>query len=397
MKHLYYIGILCLSLFVISCGNSGKEVALRTGAENTTAYLSLLEGKKVGILTNHTATIGDIHLVDHLVSHGIDVRMIFGPEHGFRGDADAGRRFDHHVDEATGIPVVSVYGKTLIPADEYMQELDIAVFDIQDVGLRFYTYLSSMYYLMEACARNDVPLIILDRPNPNGHIVSGPVLDSEKYTSFVGIAPIPVVHGMTLGEMAGMINGEHWLPDNLQADITVIPCTGYTHSTEYILPLKPSPNLPNNRSIYLYPSICLFEGTRASLGRGTEFPFQVYGHPLMVGYDFTFTPVPVPGAMRPILKDQLCFGVDLRTEPSDEYVRARGFDLSYIVDAYTNLKEHAGMDDAFFTAYFDKLVGVDYVRPMIQEGVPIEEIEALWQEDLEAFKKQREPYLLYPL
>jgi uncharacterized protein YbbC (DUF1343 family) len=250
---------------------------------------------------------------------------------------------------------------------------------------------------MEACARNDVPLIVLDRPNPNGHIVSGPVLDAEKYTSFVGIVPIPVVHGLTLGEMAGMINGENWLPDNLQADLTVIPCTGYTHSTEYILPLKPSPNLPNNRSIYLYPSICLFEGTTSSLGRGTEFPFQVYGHPLMEGYDFSFTPVPVPGAMNPPLKDQLCYGVDLRTEPSDEYVRARGFDLSYIVDAYTNLKEHAGMDDAFFTAYFDKLVGVDYVRPMIQEGIPIEEIEALWQDDLEAFKEKRAPYLLYPL
>ncbi|HPV87782.1 MAG TPA: DUF1343 domain-containing protein, partial [Bacteroidales bacterium] len=282
----YYIGIIGLFLLSVSCGNRWNNEPLRTGAENTDTYLSLLEGKRVGMLTNHTALIDETHLVDSLISLGVDIRMIFAPEHGFRGNEDAGTRIDHHTDGATGVPIVSVYGAGFIPADSLMQQLDIAIFDIQDVGLRFYTYLSSMYYFMVACARNDVPLIVLDRPNPNGHIVSGPVLDMQ-YRSFVGIIPIPVVHGMTLGELACMINGELWLPDSLQVSLTVVPCLNYTHSTHYELPVKPSPNLPNNRSIYLYPSLCLFEGTRVSLGRGTEFPFQVYGHPKMSGYDFS--------------------------------------------------------------------------------------------------------------
>ncbi|HKM30748.1 MAG TPA: exo-beta-N-acetylmuramidase NamZ domain-containing protein, partial [Bacteroidales bacterium] len=280
MKHTYHLGIICLFLLLSSCGNNTENAAIRTGAQNTDAYLSLLEGKKVGILTNHTALIDNTHLVDSLSALGVDIQMIFAPEHGFRGDADAGALLDNYHDAKTGIRVVSVYGSSFIPADSLMQQLDVALYDIQDVGLRFYTYLSSMYNLMEACARNGVPLIIMDRPNPNGHLVSGPVLDM-KYKSFVGIVPIPVVHGMTLGEMAGIINGECWLPDSLHVDLTVIPCQNYTHSTHYELPIKPSPNLPNNRSIYLYPSLCLFEATRVSLGRGTDFPFQVYGHPDM--------------------------------------------------------------------------------------------------------------------
>ena len=396
MKQLYYIGLVGFSLFLTFCGLHKESHALRTGAENTEAYLSLLEGKRVGIMTNHTATLGETHLVDSLVELGVDIRMIFGPEHGFRGHADAGSRFGDHLDEETGIQVISVYGATLIPADSLIQQLDVVVFDIQDVGLRFYTYLSSMYYLMEACARNQVPLIILDRPNPNGHIVSGPVLDM-KYQSFVGIVPIPVVHGMTLGEMAGMINGENWLPAGLQAEVLVVPCENYTHSTHYQLPLKPSPNLPINRSIYLYPSICLFEATHVSLGRGTEFPFQVYGHPNMTGYDFSFTPVPVPGAQNPPQKGNLCYGVDLREYPSNEEVWSQGFDLSYVMDAYYNLKESIGMDEDFFTPYFEKLVGVDYVRPMIRQGATAEEIAAQWQDELEQFKEKRKAYLLYPL
>ena len=396
MKHLFYIGMLGVSLFLGSCGNATENTTLRTGAENTEAYLPLLEGKRVGVLTNHTALIDRTHLVDSLISLGIDIRMIFAPEHGFRGNEDAGTRIDHHTDADTGIPVVSVYGSAYIPQDSLMQQLDIAIFDIQDVGLRFYTYLSSMYYFMEACARNQVPLIILDRPNPNGHIVSGPVLDMQ-YRSFVGIIPIPVVHGMTLGELACMINGEFWLRDSLRACLTVAPCLHYTHSTHYELPVKPSPNLPNNRAVYLYPSICLFEATPVSLGRGTAFPFQVYGHPQMTGYDFSFTPQPVPGAMNPPQNGILCQGADLRTSPPDEVIWANGFDLTYIIDAFRNLNESTGMGEAFFTAYFEKLVGVDYVRSMILEGKTADEIAASWYEPLEQFKAKRSQYLIYPL
>lgn len=391
----YYIGIIGLFLLSVSCGNRWNKEPLRTGAENTDTYLSLLEGKRVGVLTNHTALIDETHLVDSLISLGVDIRMIFAPEHGFRGNEDAGTRIDHHTDGATGVPIVSVYGAGFIPADSLMQQLDIAIFDIQDVGLRFYTYLSSMYYFMVACARNDVPLIVLDRPNPNGHIVSGPVLDMQ-YRSFVGIIPIPVVHGMTLGELACMINGELWLPDSLQVSLTVVPCLNYTHSTHYELPVKPSPNLPNNRSIYLYPSLCLFEGTRVSLGRGTEFPFQVYGHPKMSGYDFSFTPLPVPGAMNPPQKGNLCYGVDLRTSPPNDIIWANGFDLTYVIDAFRNLQENDGMGEDFFTPYFEKLVGVNYVRTMILEGKEADQIAAMWYEDLESFKQKRKEYLIYP-
>ncbi|HOR11782.1 MAG TPA: DUF1343 domain-containing protein [Bacteroidales bacterium] len=395
MKHLLYIGILGLSLTLASCVNPQENTSLRTGAENTEAYLSLLKGKRVGLLTNHTALIEDKHLVDSLLSLGVDIRMIFAPEHGFRGNEDAGAQIDHQIDPKTGIPVISVYGRGAVPADSLMQQIDIAIFDIQDVGLRFYTYLSSLYYLMEACAVNNVPLLVLDRPNPNGHMASGPVLDMQ-YRSFVGVIPIPVVHAMTLGELACMINGEFWLQDSLQAPLTVIPCLNYTHQTIYELPVKPSPNLPNNRSIYLYPSICLFEATPVSLGRGTDFPFQVYGHPQMAGHDFSFTPQSVPGARNPIQKDVLCYGVDLRTSPPDEVIRARGFDLQYVIDAYRNLNENAEIGDEFFTSYFEKLVGVDYVRPMILQGKTADQIAALWADQLEDFKVKRNQYLIYP-
>jgi len=395
MKHLFYIGILGLCISLSACNNPQENNMLRTGAENTNAYLALLEGKRVGILTNHTALIEGTHLVDSLLSLGVDIRMIFAPEHGFRGDEDAGTRLDHQTDPKTGIPIISVYGSVFIPADSLMRQIDVAVYDIQDVGLRFYTYLSSMYYFKEACARNNVPLLVFDRPNPNGHIVSGPVLDMQ-FRSFVGIIPIPVVHGMTLGELACMINGEFWLKDSLQTSLTVIPCLNYTHHTLYQLPVKPSPNLPNNRSIYLYPSICLFEATPVSLGRGTDFPFQVYGHPQMAGYDFSFTPQSVPGARNPIQKDVLCYGVDLRTAPPDEVIWSNGFDLQYVIDAYRNLNENAGIGEKFFTSYFEKLVGVDYVRPMILQGKDADEIAMLWYDQLEEFKIKRSQYLIYP-
>jgi uncharacterized protein YbbC (DUF1343 family) len=331
-----------------------------------------------------------------LVSLGINVQTIFAPEHGFRGTVQAGGRIEDEIDAQTGIQIVSIYGRLQMPTDSIMQQLDVMIYDIQDVGLRFYTYMTSMYYLMEACARNHVPLILLDRPNPNGHYVDGPLLDMQ-HSSFVGIIPIPVVHGMTLGELAGMINGEYWLKDSLQCDLTVIKCQNYTHLTLYQVPISPSPNLPNNRSIYLYPSLCLFEATPVSLGRGTDAPFQIYGHPEMTGYSFQFTPVSVSAAMRPTQMNNLCYGVDLRTEPSNETIFNEGFTLKYVIDAYQNLHNNIQIGEQFFRSSFERLVGVSYARTLIMEGKSADEIKALWKEDVEQFKKDRAPYLLYPL
>ncbi|MCC8034694.1 MAG: DUF1343 domain-containing protein [Rikenellaceae bacterium] len=360
------------------------------GAVTTESYLPLLEGKKVGIMCNHTALVGKIHLVDTLLASGVNVTVVFAPEHGFRGDADAGEHVKSYIDPTTGINVISAYGSTRKPDPKEIAGTDVMVFDIQDVGLRFYTYLSSMHYLMESCAEAGVPLIVLDRPNPNGMYVDGPILD-PKHRSFIGMHPIPVVHGMTLGELARMINGEGWLADGLQCDLTVIPCADYTRSSYYELPVKPSPNLPNMRSVYLYPSICFFEATPVSLGRGTDFPFQVYGHPDMKGYDFEFTPRPREGAKDPLLNGRVCYGVDLRTAPSDSVVIACGIDLSYIIDAYNAL----GRSEKFFNNAFERLTGVDYVRRMIIGGSTAAEIKAVWAGDVEMFKRQRKPYLIY--
>ena len=269
--------ILLFGLLLASLSAPAQD-RIETGAEQTGRYLPLLEGRRVGIMTNHTGTVGRTHLVDTLRSLGVDIRVVFAPEHGFRGQADAGESVASYRDRKTGINVVSVYGSTKRPPDSIMQRLDVLLFDIQDVGLRYYTYLSSMHYLMEACAANGKQLIVLDRPNPNGFYVDGPVLEA-KHRSFVGMHPIPVVHGMTLGELARMIDGEGWLRDGLRCKLTVIPCRGYTHRSRYRLPTAPSPNLPNMRAVYLYPSLCFFEGTPVSLGRGTDFPFQAYGHP----------------------------------------------------------------------------------------------------------------------
>lgn len=315
---------------------------------------------------------------------------ILSPEHGFRGNADAGEHVSSSVDEKTGIPIRSLYdGKDQKPSPETMDSFDILIIDIQDVGLRFYTYYITMARLMDACAEYNKKVIVLDRPNPNGHYIDGPILDM-KHKSGVGWLPIPVVHGMTLGELALMINGERWLPQSRICDVTVIKCKNYTHQTLYRLPVAPSPNLPNMKSIYLYPSTCLFEATPVSLGRGTEFPFQVYGHPNMKGYSFSFTPRSIPGAKNPPQLDRECFGVDLRNIP-DEEIFKKGFDLSYIIDAYKNLN----LDDHFFRPFFEKLVGVSYIRKMIMEGRSADEIKAMWKDDVEKFRQQRKPYLLY--
>ena len=363
---------------------------VKTGAELTEAYLPLIRGKRVAVMTNQTGRVGDEHLVDLLIRNKVDLVGIFSPEHGFRGTADAGEHVASSVDEETGVPVWSLYGGGGgKPSADKMRMFDVLLFDLQDVGLRFYTYYASMARLMDACAEHNKKMIVLDRPNPNGFYVDGPILDM-KHKSGVGWLPIPVVHGMTLGELALMINGEKWLPQGRICDVTVIPCENYTHQTKYELPVAPSPNLPNTQSIYLYPSTCLFEGTVMSLGRGTSFPFQAYGHPNFKGSGFSFTPRSVPGAKNPPLLNKKCYGVDLRNV-SYEQIWENRFDLSYVIDAYKNLK----MGDEFFTDFFEKLVGVDYIRQDIIAGKSAQEIKEKWFCDVLRFKQQRRPYLLY--
>lgn len=379
-----------LTALVTSLSVQPQEV-VKVGAELTACYFPLLEGKRVAVMTNQTGMAGDEHLVDLLLSHNHNLVGIFSPEHGFRGTADAGEHVTSSVDQKTGIPIWSLYGSgSGKPSPEQMKEFDVLLFDLQDVGLRFYTYYASMARLMDACAEHDKKMIVLDRPNPNGFYVDGPILDM-RHKSGVGWLPIPVVHGMTLGELALMINGEKWLPQGRVCDVTVIPCENYTHQTRYELPIAPSPNLPTVQSIYLYPSTCLFEGTVMSLGRGTSFPFEVYGHPDYKGSDFSFTPRSVPGAKNPPLLNKKCYGVDLRDVPHEQ-IWENGFDLTHVIDAYNNLD----IGNKFFTSFFEKLVGVDYIRKDIMAGKSAAEIKAKWANDVKQFKQQREPYLLYP-
>lgn len=360
------------------------------GDERTDEYFPLLKGKRVAIFSNHTGLVGDKHLLDVLVEAGFDVTAIFSPEHGFRGNADAGEHVSASTDPKTGVPILSLYdGRAQRPSAESMKKFDVLVADIQDVGLRFYTYYISLCRLMDACAEYDKQVVVLDRPNPNGHYVDGPILDM-KFRSGVGWLPIPVVHGMTLGELARMANGEGWLPQGRRCRLTVVPCQGYTHATEYRLPVPPSPNLPDMRSVYLYASLCPFEGTPVSLGRGTAHPFQMYGHPAMKGCSFSFTPHSMPGAKNPPLKDQLCYGVDLSVL-SEAEARATGFDLKYVVDAY----RRTGLGEDFFRPFFDLLMGTDRVRKLILEGRTADEIRSTWAAEVEAFKERRRPYLLY--
>ena len=381
--------LLILLLFLSFAGFAQSNKVI-VGAESTNEYFPILKNKRVAIMSNHTGMVGKEHVVDILVKNKINMICILSPEHGFRGNADAGEHVSSSVDEKTGIPIRSLYdGKDQKPSTETMDSFDVLIIDIQDVGMRFYTYYITMARLMDACAEYNKKVIVLDRPNPNGHYIDGPILDM-KHKSGVGWLPIPVVHGMTLGELALMINGERWLPESRVCDLTVIKCKNYTHQTLYQLLVPPSPNLPNMKSIYLYPSTCLFEATPVSLGRGTEFPFQVYGHPNMKGYSFSFTPRSIPGAKNPPQLDRECFGVDLRNIP-DEEIFKKGFDLSYIIDAYKNLN----LDDHFFRPFFEKLVGVSYIRKMIMEGRSADEIKAMWKDDVEKFREQRRPYLLY--
>lgn len=386
MKKILFIVILAFT--TLHC--QAKQSRVIVGAEQTNDYLPILKNKRIAIFSNHTGMVGNKHLLDVLLENKINVVAIFSPEHGFRGNADAGEHVSSSVDQKTGVPILSLYdGQLGKPSEDSMRKFDLLIVDIQDVGLRFYTYYASMVRLMDACAEYNRKMLILDRPNPNGHYVDGPILDM-KYKSGVGWLPIPVVHGMTLGELALMVNGERWLPASRICDITVIKCKNYTHQTMYQLPIPPSPNLPNMKAVYLYPSICYFEATPVSLGRGTQLPFQVYGHPNMTGYNYSFTPQSTSGAKNPPQLGRLCHGVNL-SELSEEEIRKKGVDLSYLIDAYRNLN----MDDYFFRPFFERLIGTDYVRKMIEQGKDADEIKAMWKEDVEKFKVQRRPYLLY--
>lgn len=380
--------IFFLSLLLVALAANAE---VRVGAAQTDKYFPLLEGRRVALFSNHTGMVGDKHTVDLMLDGGINVVTLFSPEHGFRGTADAGEHVASGIDGPTGLPIASLYegkGKRM-PAKDVMDKFDVLVVDIQDVGLRYYTYYCTMIDLMNAASVYGKDVVVLDRPNPNGMTVDGPILDM-KYSSGVGRLPIPVVHGMTLGELAQMANGEGWLKDGAKVPLTVIPCEGYTHQTRYRLPVAPSPNLRTMLAIYLYPSTCYFEATPVSLGRGTDRPFEIYGHPDMKGRSFTFTPRSMGGAKNPPQKDQLCHGVDLGGMSEEEAI-AQGINLEYIIDAYRDL----GLGDKFFRNFFELLIGRGDIRGMIEAGKSADEIKATWAGDVARFKDQRRKYLLY--
>ena len=383
--------LLCFILCVGLTNAIGQSRIVHTGAEQMNDYLPLLNDKKVALLVNQTSMVDQAHLVDSLLSRGIHIEKIFAPEHGFRGTGDAGEHIENGIDARTGLTITSMYGASKKPSKESMQGIDIVVFDIQDVGARFYTYISSLQYMMEACAESDIPLLILDRPNPNGFYVDGPVMENE-YKSFVGMQSIPIVHGMTVGEYAQMLNGEHWLNSAKTCNLTVIPCTNYTHNTKYQLPVPPSPNLKSATAIYFYPSLCLFEGTKISIGRGTSTPFELWGHPDFKTKSFSFTPISTAGAKKPVLMNQICFGQNLNMSPEDALVLLNGkLNLAYIIEAYSLTAQK----DSFFSPFFEKLVGTNTLRKQIQDGIPEVAIRMSWEPGLMKFKAIRKKYLLY--
>jgi len=373
--------IICISLVLFTFSAQAQELVL--AAERTNLYLHHLENKKVGVVGNQTSMIANTHLVDSLLSLGIDIVKVFSPEHGFRGKADAGAIIKDGIDSITGIPIISLYGKNKKPKDEQLQGIDILVFDIQDVGVRFYTYISTLHYIMESAAESNIKVIVLDRPNPNGHYVDGPILDTA-FQSFVGMHPIPIAHAMTIGEYAKMINGENWI--TTKCELIVIEMENYTHNTNYDLPIKPSPNLPNARSVNLYPSLCLFEGTNISIGRGTDYPFQHFGAPYMKS-NYSFMPKSGEGSKYPKHEDIMCFGTDLRFQ--EDYLTA--INLNWIIETYKECSEK----EEFFNNFFNTLAGTDKLKKQIIAGMTVREIKASWQEGLEEFKRIRRKYLIY--
>ena len=381
------LSLLFVLVFSIACKPQNNATIIRVGAEQFEKYLPLLEGKRVGLVVNQTSVVGGQHLLDTLLTLGVDAREVFAPEHGFRGEKDAGEYIVDGVDQKTGVKIGSLYGAHKKPTVEDFEAIDVLVFDIQDVGVRFYTYISTMHYVMEACAEQNKKFIVLDRPNPNGSYVAGPVLDTA-YQSFVGMHPIPIVHGLTVGELAKMINGEGWLAGKLTCDLTVVKMEGYTHASTYSLPIKPSPNLPNDRAIAFYPSLCLFEPTMVSIGRGTPFPFQVMGLPDSTNGNFTFNPVSIEGASKyPKYENKVCYGEDLRTEPQQTK-----FTLKWLIKYYQKYG-----NEGFFSSesYFDKLVGNSTLRKQLEGGMSEDEIKKTWEPELKKYASLRKKYLLY--
>ena len=389
--------------------NKFKQIGpVQTGAERTDIYLPFLKGKNIAVVSNQTSVIytsrdsifevfpgeknayfdhieyTNTHLVDSLLSLKISVKKVFAPEHGFRGKADAGKIIKDGFDSKTGLPIISLYGINKKTSAKQLQGIDVVIFDIQDVGARFYTFISTLHYVMEACAESGIPLLVLDRPNPNGHYIDGPVLEA-KHNSFVGMHQVPVVYGMTIGEYGLMINGERWLKNGVQCDLKVIPLDNYSHKTIYSLPIKPSPNLPNDKSINLYPSLCFFEGTNVSAGRGTKLQFQIYGSPFLKNTNFEFIPQSNDAEKNPKNKNQKCFGEDLRTKK-----RLNQLDLSYLVKAYKN-----NSSKIFFKSFFTTLAGTEKLQRQIEQGMSVNEIRNTWTEGLRKFRIVREKYLLY--
>jgi len=359
---------------------------IKTGADSFLSYLPLLKDKKIGIVTNQTGILSNkTHLVDFLLSKNTNIQTIFAPEHGFRGTSDAGEDVVDGKDTKTGLPIISLYGDNKKPKPEQLAGIDIVVFDLQDVGVRFYTYLSTLHYVMEACAEKNIPLIILDRPNPNSFAVDGPILEKQ-YSSFVGMHPVPILHGMTIGEYAQMINGEKWLQNGVQCKLIIIPCTNYNRNMTYNLPIKPSPNLPNEQSINLYASLCLFEGTNVSVGRGTEKQFQIYGSPFLPKSDFNFIPKPNFGAKDPIYNGVECYGEDL-----SEIREINKLELKWLLKAYNETTDKS----KFFNPYFTKLAGTEKLQEQIEAGISEEEILKSWEKGLNKFKEMRKKYLIY--
>lgn len=367
-----------------------KEKCFKTAADRPELYLPLLKNKTITIVANQTSLLEDkTHLVDFLVKNNVKIKHIFAPEHGFRGTADAGEHVKNGIDTKTGLPIISLYGDNKKPKPEQLQGVDLVLFDIQDVGVRFYTYISTLTYVMEAAAENNVEVMVLDRPNPNDGFIDGPVL-KEKWTSFVGLHKVPVVYGLTIGEYGKMVNGEKWLKSGVQAKYTLIPMLGYHKKEFHKISEKPSPNLPNDKSINLYPSLCFFEGTNVSVGRGTDFPFQVFGSPWLKNYKFSFTPKPNAGAKEPFLNGKMCYGEDLR-----QFQEIKGkLDLSFVLNAYQNF-DRKSQDFFLKNLWFDTLAGTDELRQQIITGKPETEIRNSWKKDLQNFEKIRAKYRVY--
>lgn len=389
MKNTVLSHFLTGVLFLVVMFSIHAQPTPLTGAERSELYLPLLQGKKVGLVGNQTSILpqsDNKHVVDFLLEKGVEIKKVFVPEHGFRGTADAGEKVDNSIDQKTGLPIISLYGNNKKPSADQIKDLDVVIFDLQDVGTRFFTYISTMHYVMEACAEQGKKVIIFDRPNPNGSYVDGPMLKAG-YESFVGMHPIPVVHGLTVGELAQMINAEKWLKGGISADLEVIPVANWQRDQAYNLPVKPSPNLPSDLAIKLYPSTCFFEGTVMSLGRGTYEPFQMYGYPDPKFGNFTFTPVSIDGMSKtPPHQDKRCYGVDLRDESLDHQ-----FTLKYLLDAY----EKSGMKEKFFNNFFNTLAGTDELKKQILAGKSESEIRESWKAGLKAYMQKREKYLIY--